>query len=66
MKERCAAIRRTDDVAVVVDDLDDTVTRLRRRGAGLLGEVGRYGNAYRLRDLRGPAGVVVTLAERIG
>ncbi|CAL9341183.1 hypothetical protein SUDANB146_00266 [Streptomyces sp. enrichment culture] len=53
-------------MAVVVDDLDDTVTRLRRRGAGLLGGVVRYGNAHRLRDLRGPAGVVVTLAERIG
>ncbi|WP_436840007.1 VOC family protein [Streptomyces althioticus] len=59
------AIRRTDDVAVVVDDLDDAVARLRRHGAEPVGEVVRYGNACRLCRLcqpRGPSGVLVALA----
>lgn len=53
-------------VMFAVDDIDDTITRLRRHGAELLGEVAQYENVYRLCNLRGPSGIIVALAERIG
>ncbi|SDE17323.1 Catechol 2,3-dioxygenase [Streptomyces prasinopilosus] len=53
-------------VMFAVDDIDGTIARLRRHGAELLGEVARYENAYRLCNLRGPSGIIVALAERIG
>ncbi|WP_234344163.1 VOC family protein [Streptomyces sp. NRRL F-5123] len=53
-------------VMFAVDDLDATLARLRPHGAELLGEVARYENAYRLCNLRGPAGIIVALAEQIG
>jgi catechol 2,3-dioxygenase-like lactoylglutathione lyase family enzyme len=53
-------------VMFAVDDIDDTITRLRRHGAELLGEVAQYENAYRLCNLRGPSGIIVALAERVG
>jgi len=49
-----------------VDDVDDVVARLRRHGGELVGEIMRYEDFYRLCFLRGPAGVIVGLAERIG
>jgi catechol 2,3-dioxygenase-like lactoylglutathione lyase family enzyme len=52
-------------VMFAVDDIDDTVARLRAHGAELLGEVARYENIYRLCYLRGPAGIIVALAEQI-
>ncbi|MET9907391.1 VOC family protein [Streptomyces sp. NPDC006476] len=53
-------------VMFAVDDLDDTLTRLRTHGAELVGEVVRYENVYRLCYVRGPEGIVVGLAEEIG
>jgi catechol 2,3-dioxygenase-like lactoylglutathione lyase family enzyme len=53
-------------VMFAVDDIDDTIIRLRAHGAELLGEVAQYENSYRLCYLRGPAGVIVALAEQIG
>jgi catechol 2,3-dioxygenase-like lactoylglutathione lyase family enzyme len=53
-------------VMFAVDDIDDVVTRLRAHGAELLGEVAQYENQYRLCYLRGPAGIIVALAEQIG
>lgn len=53
-------------VTFTVDDTDDTVARLRRHGAELLGEITRYEDAYRLCDLRGPSGIIVALAEQLG
>ncbi|QKW11033.1 VOC family protein [Streptomyces sp. NA04227] len=53
-------------VMFAVDDIDDTIARLRRHGAELLGEVAEYENVYRLCNLRGPSGIIVALAERIG
>ena len=53
-------------VMFAVDDIDDTVTRLRRHGAELLGQIARYENTYRLCYLRGPAGILVALAQEIG
>ena len=48
-----------------VDDIDDTIARLRPHGAELLGEVAQYEDSYRLCYLRGPAGIIVALAEQI-
>ncbi|MFI7316588.1 VOC family protein [Streptomyces venezuelae] len=53
-------------VMFAVDDIDDTVARLRPHGAELLGEVVRFENSFRLCYLRGPAGIIVALAEQIG
>ena len=52
-------------VMFAVDDIDDTVARLRAYGAELLGEVAQYESIFRLCYLRGPAGVIVALAEQI-
>jgi catechol 2,3-dioxygenase-like lactoylglutathione lyase family enzyme len=51
------------NVMFAVDDLDDTLARLRAHGAALVGEVVRYEDAYRLCYVRGPAGITVALAE---
>ena len=53
-------------VMFAVDDINDTVTRLRGHGAELLGEIARYENMFLLCYLRGPAGIIVALAEQIG
>ena len=53
-------------VMFAVDDIDDTVARLRTHGAELLGEVAQYEDKYRLCYLRGPEGIIVALAEQIG
>jgi catechol 2,3-dioxygenase-like lactoylglutathione lyase family enzyme len=53
-------------VTFAVDDLDDVLARLRARGAELVGEVERYENIYRLCYIRGPEGIIVELAQRIG
>lgn len=53
-------------VMFAVDDLDDTIARLRTHGAELLGEVANYENVYRLCYVRGPAGIIVGLAEQVG
>jgi len=49
-----------------VDDIDDTVARLRAHGAELLGEVAQFESIFRLCYLRGPAGIIVALAKQIG
>lgn len=53
-------------LAFRVDDLDDTLTRLQARGAELVGEVEQYQDMFRLCYIRGPAGMIVELAEEIG
>jgi catechol 2,3-dioxygenase-like lactoylglutathione lyase family enzyme len=52
-------------VMFTVDDIDDTVARLRGHGAELLGEVAQYEDSYRLGYLRGPAGIIVALAQQL-
>jgi catechol 2,3-dioxygenase-like lactoylglutathione lyase family enzyme len=52
-------------VMFAVDDLDDAVARLRDRGAELVGEVVQYEHQYKLCYLRGPAGIIVALAEEL-
>jgi catechol 2,3-dioxygenase-like lactoylglutathione lyase family enzyme len=49
-----------------VDDVDATLARLRPHGAELVGEVEDYEGIYRLCYLRGPAGIIVEIAERLG
>ena len=49
-----------------VDDVDDVLTRLRPHGAELLGEVAEYEDIYRLCYVRGPAGIIVALAQELG
>ena len=49
-----------------VDDVDADVARLLAHGAELVGEVVDYENVYRLCYIRGPEGIIVALAERIG
>jgi catechol 2,3-dioxygenase-like lactoylglutathione lyase family enzyme len=53
-------------VMFAVEDIDDTVGRLRDHGAELLGQVAQYEDSYRLCYLRGPAGIILALAEQIG
>ncbi len=53
-------------VAFAVEDIDAVVAGLRARGAELVGEVERYEDRYRLCYVRGPEGIIVELAERIG
>lgn len=50
-------------VMFAVDDIDQTVARLRPHGAELLGDVVPYESVVRLCYLRGPAGIIVALAE---
>ena len=53
-------------VMFAVDDLDDTLARLRKHGAQLVDEVVRYKDVYRLCYIRGPEGILIGLAEQIG
>lgn len=53
-------------LAFAVDDLDAVLARLRARGSKLVGEVERIGDSYRLCYVRGPEGIIVELAERLG
>jgi len=45
---------------------NDVVARLRVHGAELVGELVQYENSYRLCYVRGPEGILVALAEKIG
>jgi catechol 2,3-dioxygenase-like lactoylglutathione lyase family enzyme len=53
-------------VMFAVDDIDDTLARLRAHGAELVGEVVRYGDVYRLCYIRGPEGILIGLAQELG
>ena len=53
-------------VMFTVGDIDDTLARLRRHGAQLVGEVVQYQDVYRLCYIRGPEGLLIGLAEELG
>lgn len=53
-------------VMFTVEDIDETLARLRKRGAQLVGEVVQYKDAYRLCYIRGPEGLLIGLAEEFG
>jgi catechol 2,3-dioxygenase-like lactoylglutathione lyase family enzyme len=52
-------------VMFTVESVDDTVARLRAHGTELVGEVAQYEDKYRLCYVRGPAGIIVALAEEL-
>ena len=53
-------------VMFTVDDVDETLARLQKRGAQLVGEVVQYEDLYRLCYIRGPEGLLIGLAEQLG
>jgi catechol 2,3-dioxygenase-like lactoylglutathione lyase family enzyme len=53
-------------VMFAVDDIDETVARLSKRGARLVGELVQYEDLYRLCYIRGPEGILVALAQQLG
>jgi catechol 2,3-dioxygenase-like lactoylglutathione lyase family enzyme len=53
-------------VMFAVEDIDDTLARLRKRGAQLVGEVVQYEDTYRLCYIRGPEGILIGLAQQLG
>jgi catechol 2,3-dioxygenase-like lactoylglutathione lyase family enzyme len=54
------------NVSFEIDDLPAVVDRLAADGYGLVGDVGEYENIWRMAYVRGPEGIIVSLAERIG
>jgi catechol 2,3-dioxygenase-like lactoylglutathione lyase family enzyme len=52
-------------IMFTVDNLDETLIRLHKHGAQLVGEVVQYEDSYRLCYIRGPEGVLIGLAQEI-
>jgi catechol 2,3-dioxygenase-like lactoylglutathione lyase family enzyme len=52
-------------VMFTVEDIDDVLARLKKRGAQLVGEVVQYENTYRLCYIRGPEGLLIGLAQEL-
>jgi len=52
-------------VMFAVDDLDETLERLYKHGAQLVGDVVQYQQSYRLCYIRGPAGILIGLAQEL-
>src|SRR5215469_4877019 len=52
-------------VMFAVNDIDDTLERLRKRGAQLVGEIVQYQDAYRLCYIRGHEGLLIGLAQEL-
>jgi catechol 2,3-dioxygenase-like lactoylglutathione lyase family enzyme len=53
-------------IMFAVDDIDEVVARLRGHGAELVREIAQYEDVYRVCFMRGPEGIIVGLAERLG
>lgn len=54
------------NVCFEVEDLDAVLARLADDGYGVIGGVGRFEDVWRMAYVRGPEGIIVSLAERIG
>ncbi|MDR5728474.1 MAG: VOC family protein [Terriglobia bacterium] len=52
-------------IMFAVDGIDETLDKLRKRGAQLVGDVVRYQDAYRLCYIRGPEGILIGLAQEL-
>lgn len=52
-------------VMFAVDDIDDTLARLKKRGAKLVGDVVQYEDVYRLCYIRGPEGILIGIAQQL-
>jgi catechol 2,3-dioxygenase-like lactoylglutathione lyase family enzyme len=48
-----------------VDDLQAIIERLAKDGYGLVGGIGEHEHAWRMASVRGPEGIIVSLAERV-
>jgi catechol 2,3-dioxygenase-like lactoylglutathione lyase family enzyme len=53
-------------ILFVVDEIEASLADLRAHGAELVGELENYANSYWLCYVRGPAGIIVELAQKIG
>jgi catechol 2,3-dioxygenase-like lactoylglutathione lyase family enzyme len=53
-------------VMFTVEDIDDTLARLEKRGAKLVGKLVQYEDMYRLCYIRGPEGILIGLAQQLG
>ena len=53
-------------ILFAVEDIEDVLARLQAHGAELVGDLEQYGNSYRLCYIRGPQGIIVELAEKLG
>jgi catechol 2,3-dioxygenase-like lactoylglutathione lyase family enzyme len=53
-------------ILFVVDDIEDSLAALRAHGGELVGELVNYESSYALCYVRGPAGIIVELAEKLG
>ncbi|MEU6215237.1 VOC family protein [Streptomyces sp. NPDC047023] len=65
-RDRPHNVLGTHRVMFAVDDIEDTVARLRPHGGELVGGIARYEDSHLLCYLRGPEGVIVGLAEELG
>lgn len=65
-RDRPHNILGTHRVMFAVDDIEDTVARLRPHGAELVGGIARFEDSYLLCYVRGPEGIIVGLAEQLG
>lgn len=54
------------NVSFEVDDIQAAVDEAGAQGYGLVGGIGEYERSWRMAYVRGPEGIVVSLAERIG
>ncbi len=52
-------------IAIVVEDIEAVVAKLKKKGAELFGEIQNYENVYKLCYVRGPEGIILELAEQI-
>ncbi|WLQ37962.1 VOC family protein [Streptomyces castrisilvae] len=64
-RDRPHNVLGTHRVMFAVDNLEDTVARLRPHGAELVGEIARFEDSYLVCYLRGPEGIIVGLAEQL-
>jgi hypothetical protein len=65
-RHHCRRSRRGDGVCFEITELQATVDGLAADGYGLVGGIGQYENDWLMTYVRGPEGIVVALAERIG
>jgi catechol 2,3-dioxygenase-like lactoylglutathione lyase family enzyme len=65
---RNAPVNALGDLRVMfaVEDIDDTLARLSKRGAVVVGKVVQYQDTYRLCYIRGPEGILIGLAQQVG
>ncbi|MCF1685856.1 VOC family protein [Tetragenococcus halophilus] len=53
-------------IAFAVEDIESIVAKAQKKGAALIGEIQNYKNMYKLCYIRGPEGIILELAEKIG